>query len=179
MFSRPIKSWLRHVTEATNRPVSTPQSNPSNLTWDASTDKCRVAEMPFIFTDSLGKTEPAKRKLIRKHVMLGKNRGKSRKVKPVKTENPSTSGSSNGGYDDGTPGLSIKLRYSLIPNRVGSDLSFTHFAVAVEPPLLHDLLRCKRLLHCQALTPQFDHPLLTRISHLHCKIGRASCRERV
>lgn len=98
--------------------------------------------MPFIFTDGMGKTETGKRKLIRKHVMLGKNRGKCRNVKAVKPvatrehEGPSED-------QDGAAGLLIKMRYSTIPNKVGSELSFTQFAAAVEPPLLHDVLKCK------------------------------------
>lgn len=92
--------------------------------------------------DGCGKSEPAKRKLIRKHVMLGKNLGKRRKAKPTSPEFPSTSDSSSGDQNE-TLGLLIKMHYSMIPNKVGSDLSFTHFAVAAEPPLLHDLLRCK------------------------------------
>lgn len=91
--------------------------------------------------DGLGKTEPAKRKLIRKHVMLGKNRGKTRKAKPVKTVSDYNFG---GSYDDHdrTTGLLINMRYSKIPNKVGSELSFTRFADTVEQPLLHNVLKC-------------------------------------
>ncbi len=97
--------------------------------------------MPFILTDAKGKTNPSKRKLIRTHVMLGRNRGKTRKAKPTKTVH---SYGSEGLEDrDGTSNLLIKLSHSIVPNKVGSELSFTQFAAAVEPQLVHDVLRCK------------------------------------
>ncbi|EXJ66962.1 uncharacterized protein A1O5_09608 [Cladophialophora psammophila CBS 110553] len=105
---------------------------------------------PFIFTDGSGKAEPAMRKLIRKYVMLGKNRGKTRNLNTNKMKNPYYSEKSNG-YHDGPSSLLIKMRYSMIPNKVGSELSFTQFAAAVEPPLLHDLLKfsfmAKRIMY--------------------------------
>ncbi|KAK9420521.1 putative Transcription factor domain-containing protein [Seiridium unicorne] len=98
------------------------------------------SEMQFIFTNGLGKTEPAKRKLIRKHVMLGKNRGKTRKGMSLGAADAWRSEELNGGRD-GDPGLLINMRYSSIPNKIGSDFSFTQFAAAVEPPAVHDLIR--------------------------------------
>jgi hypothetical protein len=98
--------------------------------------------MPFIFTDGMGKAEPAKRKLIRKHVMLGRNRGKARKVKPIKTATSCNLEDSDG-KQDGAAGLLIKMRYSMIPNKVGSELSFTQFAAAVEPSIVQDILKCR------------------------------------
>lgn len=89
--------------------------------------------MPFIFINSMGRTGPNKRKQIRKYVMLGKNRGKTRKAK---------SDNANEEQDEYS-GLSIRMLYSMIPNKVGSEISFTHFAAPVEPPLIQDLLKCK------------------------------------
>ncbi|OQV02387.1 hypothetical protein CLAIMM_07592 [Cladophialophora immunda] len=99
----------------------------------------KAVDIPFIFTDGKGKAEPAKRKLIRKYVMLGKNRGKTRSVKPVNTTIPSPF--KDKGAQDKASGLLINMRYSTIPKKVGSDLSFTQFAAVVEQPFLHDLLK--------------------------------------
>ena len=99
--------------------------------------------MPFIPADAQGKTEPSKRRLIRRHVMLGRNRGKTRHAKPGTTSSWHSEHSGQG--PDGASGLLIKMGHStnsVIPPRVGSELSFTQFAAAVEPPLIHDVLRC-------------------------------------
>ena len=101
--------------------------------------------MPFIFTNGNGKAEPAKRKLIRRFVMLGKNRGKTRNPKRVETAISSTS--ENPGDDrEIAAGLSINMHYSGVPNKVGSEFSFTQFAAAVEPTLIHDIMKCTPLL---------------------------------
>ncbi|CAM1509475.1 Fc.00g032140.m01.CDS01 [Cosmosporella sp. VM-42] len=102
--------------------------------------RSKTAEMPLIFIDGMSKTEPSKRKLIRKYVMLGKNRGKTRSVKLIDAATPCNSESSNGEQDEAA-GLLIKMRYSKLPNKVGSELSFTQFAAAVEPSLIHDVLK--------------------------------------
>lgn len=99
-------------------------------------------EMPFIISDGIGSTETDKRKLIRRYVMLGKNRGKTRKMKRVDHQ-PAPSdleGSKNG--EGVSTGLSINMRYSHIPQKVGSELSFTQFADSVEPALIKDILKC-------------------------------------
>lgn len=85
--------------------------------------------------------------------MLGKNRGKARKGKPVKTAIPYNLESSKGDHD-GAAGLLIKMRYSMIPNKVGSDFSFTQFAAAVEPSMLHDILKCRLTTLPRTLHPQ-------------------------
>jgi len=103
----------------------------------------RNAETSFIFTNGIGKIEPAKRKLIRRHVMMGKNRGKSRSVKPLRTAASCNSEASNREDQDETPGLTIKMHHFMIPDKVGTDLSFTQFAATVEPVLLHDILKCR------------------------------------
>ncbi|KAH8653872.1 hypothetical protein BX600DRAFT_471789 [Xylariales sp. PMI_506] len=97
-------------------------------------------EMPFIFTDSNGKAEPSKRKLIRKHVMLGKNRGKTRNAKLTHQSLPCDLRYHHENPDE-FPGPCMKVCYSAITKKVGSDLSFTQFAADVETPLLHDLLK--------------------------------------
>lgn len=99
------------------------------------------AEMPFIISDGIGSTEANKRKLIRRHVMLGKNRGKTRKVK--RGDHQPAQGDLGYNGDDST-GLSINMRYYHIPPKVGSELSFTQFADSVEPALIKDILKCNR-----------------------------------
>ncbi|KAI1625849.1 hypothetical protein EDD37DRAFT_648306 [Exophiala viscosa] len=97
-------------------------------------------EMLFVVTDENGKAGPEKRKLIRKHAMLGKNRGKTRNVKPVKMESPCDAEDSMEYQDEGL-GLLIRMRYPTIPRQAISELSLTQFAVDVEPSVIHDLLK--------------------------------------
>ena len=107
-------------------------SQPMNLTTSP-------PDMPFIFINGSGKAAPEKRQLIRHHVMLGKNLGKTyrsrvvgRKQSPDLDDRP---------CPEGPPGLLIKMRYP-IPKKVGSEHSFTHFAVDAEQPLMQDLMKC-------------------------------------
>lgn len=95
--------------------------------------------MPFILMDGLHKPDPSKRKLIRKHVMVGKNRGKGRQMNK---KTPRDLGSSDTLHQDESA-LVFKMRYPSIPNKVGNELSFTKFAATVEPVLLQEMLRCK------------------------------------
>ena len=101
-------------------------------------------EKPFIFVNESAKTDPETRKIIRKYVMLGKNRGKTRKVKPPRRESRRESLSSSEDVD-GFSGLVMNMGYSMIPNQIGNDLSFTKFAEPVEPSLVHDILKCKSI----------------------------------
>ncbi|KEF57424.1 uncharacterized protein A1O9_05341 [Exophiala aquamarina CBS 119918] len=106
----------------------------------ASNRELLAAGIAFIFTDGNGKVEPAKRKLIRRHVMMGRNRGKPRSVKALERpalRNPKDSSQ----HEDGVPGLVIRMHHFMIPDKVGSDLSFTQFAATVEPVLIHDILK--------------------------------------
>lgn len=103
--------------------------------------------------------------------MLGKNRGKTRNVKPIKTATSCNLEDSDS-KQDGATGLLIKMRYSMIPNKVGSEFSFTQFAAAVEPSMLHDILKCR-------LTPSatYSHPQcvsflsLANPSFIQCEEG--------
>lgn len=74
--------------------------------------------------------------------MLGKNRGKTRNVKPIQMETASGSQGSSEDRDE-DPGLLVRMRYSMIPKKPGSELSFTQFAAAVDPQVIHDLLKCR------------------------------------
>lgn len=107
-------SWMSHVTELVN--------------------------MPFILTDGLHKAGSDKRKLIRQHVMVGKNRGKTRKPN---TKTPRRDLGSSKLDSDRPSALVLKMRYPSIPNKVGNELSFSRFAAPVEPALLQEMLRCK------------------------------------
>ncbi|KAJ5605630.1 hypothetical protein N7510_008411 [Penicillium lagena] len=96
--------------------------------------------MPFISMDGMGKTETDKRKLIRKYVMLGKNRGKTHKAKATALPNPEGSNI----YQDESSELVIKMQYPKVPEKVGNDLSFTRLAAPVEPALMQDVLKCEQ-----------------------------------
>ena len=87
--------------------------------------------------------------------MLGKNRGRPRRSKLIQTAAPCTPIGSNENEDD-QPSVMIRLSSSKVPSKVGSELTFTQFATAVEPALLHDLLRCK-----SALLTALTHIFLT------------------
>lgn len=81
--------------------------------------------MHFIVSTDRSEADADTRKLIRRHVMLGKNLGKSRRPK---RKNP------------------IDLNkgpLSRIPDKVGSDLSFTCFADEIQPSLIKGVLDCK------------------------------------
>ncbi|UKZ48221.1 hypothetical protein TrVGV298_002457 [Trichoderma virens] len=117
-------------------------------------------EMPFIISDGIGSTETDKRKMIRRYVMLGKNRGKTRKMKqgdhqPVPSDLESYKNS-----EAMSIGLSINMRYSHIPQKVGSELSFTQFADSVEPALIKDILKfsfiAKRVIYPLERCINFD-----------------------
>jgi hypothetical protein len=96
------------------------------------------AEMPFILSTGGQKGDPATRRLIRRHVMLGKNKNKPR---PSKRRTPQ--------YWDTVPVWdsskdlkAVHDHFSVIPRRVGSDWSFTQLADEIEPAALGDILKC-------------------------------------
>jgi hypothetical protein len=96
--------------------------------------------MPFIVSTGGKKDDPEMRKLIRSHVMLGKNRGKSRPAK--RKEPPAWEVVPAWGASDG-PSAMIQVSHSVIPSRVGSDWSFTQFADTIEPSTIADIVMCK------------------------------------
>lgn len=87
------------------------------------------------FVPQTGSKEDAKntRKFIRRQVMLGKNRGKSRDPQP-----PTRHGFAVSRLRDW--GDTVQPSQPGIPRRVGSDLSFVEFADAVEPALMSETL---------------------------------------
>ncbi|KAF8847826.1 hypothetical protein BDZ45DRAFT_307962 [Acephala macrosclerotiorum] len=97
--------------------------------------------MHFIISTDVKKANPETRKLIRSHVMLGKNRTKSSQAKRRKV---TTSRVRINDHDQtaSTPlDEVIDACRSAIPRRVSSDLSFTNFAVELEPATWGDIIK--------------------------------------
>lgn len=70
--------------------------------------------------------------------MLGRNRGKTRNVRPAASDEPHNGqGSSHE--------LVARIRYPALPNQIGDELSVTRFAAPVAPQLMRDILKCKPL----------------------------------
>jgi hypothetical protein len=78
--------------------------------------------------------------------MLGKNQ----KKKALRTKRGSIA-SSNGRSHDHC-GSESPTSSPSIPNKVGSDLSFTQFADTIEPSLLADIIECKPALTIICIT---------------------------
>ena len=98
--------------------------------------------MPFVVSTSTEKPDPEVRKLIRSHVMLGKNQGKTRR--PRKREVMNSVDKSSHDQDLGRSSeSSIIASHSVIPPKVGSNLSTVQFAEAVEPEKVEVVLRCE------------------------------------
>lgn len=96
---------------------------------------------PFIIFTSVDKADAKTRKLIRSHVMLGKNRGKRRTApsKPVRkpsntTNEASLSTSSSSEEDVGRP---------VVPVKLGNEYSLLKLAAAVDPLVVKGFLECQ------------------------------------
>ena len=117
---------------------------------------CRISGMHFVVSTGTEKPDPELRKLIRSHVMLGKNRGKilpTRKRKPKGSE-PTSSSSDPSPPIASDPDEEAEARYfasstashSLpvaVPRALGSGMSTICFADALEPGTIEVVLRCK------------------------------------
>ena len=104
----------------------------------------RVLATPFVVSTSAEKLSPEARKLIRSHVMLGKNQGKIWSPQRKRREGRKSADKSS---SDQTPdrqpsGSLITLSHSAIPPKIGSDLSTVRFADAVEPCVVEVVFRC-------------------------------------
>lgn len=114
----------------------------------------KAAFNPFIVSTDVQKTDDKTRKLIRSHVMLGKNRGKKRIPKESTVKEAKTSStkapSSNLSSDN-------EFRAS-IPPKVGCETSLIKLAADVEPLLVQNVLRCRSL---QWLGKHQDSEMLT------------------
>jgi hypothetical protein len=91
----------------------------------------------FVVSTSVEKPNPELRKLIRSHVMMGKNRGK--KFPPQKR------GSKR--MQKGPPTSTIPASHPILPvttpRKFGSDVSTISFADAVEPATVEVVLKCE------------------------------------
>ncbi|KAK6358862.1 hypothetical protein TWF696_000042 [Orbilia brochopaga] len=107
--------------------------------------------MHFIVSTDTAKADAGTRKLIRSHVMLGKNLGKSRPKKKRQQQQQQHQGTSRGPQLDrrgqpSDPDLERQLRPDGrlvpvdIPGRVGSDLSFVWFADVIEPAMVREII---------------------------------------
>ncbi len=103
-------------------------------------------ERPFITFNALEPANDKTRKLIRSHVMLQKNQGRSIKRgarwrddhAQVETSPPDHSSQVGSMPVVGLPNIAPK---------VGSDVSLVRFAADVAPHLLRDLLKCNDYSH--------------------------------
>lgn len=97
--------------------------------------------MPFIVSTTVKKTDAKTRKLIRSHVMLGKNRRKYPHSKPH--ESASETNESTSPEDSTLPfDEMVVAPKSVIPTRIGSDLSFVQFADNMEPYMVANVMKC-------------------------------------
>lgn len=113
-----------------------------------------TGDMPFIVSTDLDKATQDTRKLIRSHVMVGKNRRRplgttrkrrkpvaSTKEPPVATEKRALPACK------ATASLQESHFQHSIPQKVGSELSLIQFADAVGPLTVAVVMRCKFGLH--------------------------------
>ena len=93
---------------------------------------------------SADKYSPEARKLIRRHVMLGKNQGKTWPPRRLEARKSADKSSSDEIPDRQPSGSLITLSHSIsvIPPKIGSDLSTVRFADAVEPCVVEVVFRC-------------------------------------
>lgn len=111
------------------------------------------AGIPFIVSSNLEKADPLTRKFIRSHVMRGK---KQKKVRPDKGHRKTNKGAM--AIRTEAPRVRLEevgnMYTSLLPSRVGSDLSFAEFDAEIELPMLLNMAKGSylRLLFLPRLT---------------------------
>ncbi|KAI1206379.1 uncharacterized protein F4807DRAFT_439859 [Annulohypoxylon truncatum] len=144
----------------------------------------QLSGMPFVVSTSLDKPDPNLRKFIRKHVMMGKNRGKTRptKKKENKVVELSEVVNTTNGLTKSPSNASLIVRRHPIPPNVGSQLSTVHFADNVDLSTVAVVLRFSSIAK-QALFPletcisfdkgdkkQWIEPLAFDAAYLHTMI---------
>ncbi|KAI1452420.1 hypothetical protein F4805DRAFT_30156 [Annulohypoxylon moriforme] len=146
----------------------------------------QVSGMPFVVSTSLEKPDPNLRKFIRKHVMMGKNRGKTRPTKKREKKVLDLSEVANPAIHLTKPpaasNVSLIVTRRPIPPRVGSELSTVHFADDVNLSTVAVVLRFSSIAK-QALFPletcisfdkgdkkQWIEPLAFDAAYLHTMI---------
>lgn len=122
------------------------------------------------------KANPELRKLIRSHVMQGKNRGKTlpqRKRKPKRMQDVSALSSRdlNPGASSAASTTSPPAPAISVSRKLGSDLSGFSWADAVEPRAVEVVLRCELF---PTLLPATTLAHLLEISLVHCQKGLVS-----
>ncbi|KIX02149.1 uncharacterized protein Z518_08088 [Rhinocladiella mackenziei CBS 650.93] len=96
--------------------------------------------MHFIVTTDVKKADPETRKLIRSQVMMGQNRGKSRRAKQRRATSWAVMVDSKRGPPEPLDTF-VDAYHSAIPGRVGSDLSFAEFAAEMDSAAFGDVMR--------------------------------------
>ncbi|KAI1138436.1 hypothetical protein F5Y05DRAFT_384082 [Hypoxylon sp. FL0543] len=141
--------------------------------------------LPFVVSTGLAKPDPNLRKFIRRHVMMGKNRGKTRPTTRKRREASELGDVSNPvelpKASSNRPSC-ITAHHTTIPSRVGSELSTIQFADTVDPSLVATILQFSSIAK-QALYPletcisfdqsdkrQWIEPLAFDSAYLHTMI---------
>lgn len=119
--------------------------------------------MPFILSTGTEKPGPTVRRSIRSHVMMGKNRGKTRSNKKSRPKARVTLPAEEEDHDlelsDQSDATSKSLSLSpvgpvVVPRKLVPDVTTFRLASSAEPHLVHGVLRCKSLrLACPAGGP--------------------------
>jgi hypothetical protein len=119
----------------------------------------------FVVSTNVEKPDPELRKVIRSHIMMGKNRGKTfprrkKKTKEVQdvssssSNTPLTSTSSPDEDQVGPPASSVvashPVRPFTVPRKFGTDWSTFRFADGVEPGTVDVVLQCEWCLAISA-----------------------------
>jgi hypothetical protein len=130
-----------------------------------------ATELHFVVSIGKEKPNPALRKLIRSHVMLGKNRGKT--LPPRKKTHKESTDSSSSNLDhslssisQSKPSISTNNSYypAKIPQIFGVNMSTVQFPGDVEPKVVEVVLRCELLpdmYKCYSLN-KIQFPLLLK-----------------
>jgi hypothetical protein len=122
-------------------------------------DPYRLVDRLFIVSTGANKTDPEARKQIRSHVMMGKNCKRSRHDKPETLE-------VIGSMADASDQSAFAKRFPIvIPQKVGSDLTFTTFPDTIDRQAAFEAVKCE-LMQCHAsprtLLMQIQTPLVWR-----------------
>ncbi|KAL1849890.1 hypothetical protein VTK73DRAFT_9792 [Phialemonium thermophilum] len=140
----------------------------------------------FIVATSTQKADPETRRLIRSHVMRGRNRGRpgrSNVPDPSSTDIDAPSHSPrddqpDGARTGGSESTLVGICQSMIPPRVGTDISLTRFADDIAPSSFGDILKfsfiAKKVLFPLQPCVDFEkqhgswfEPLTTDAAYLH------------
>lgn len=156
------------VANVPGKSATSGSENLIEIRFSLVSDLNEVVGMHFIVSTNTQKVNPETRLLIRSHVMRGKNRDKSAQVKRrlersaivnvVEQNSRSRAGASSTvmirGHSllvpkcDRSAGsasntVTAATQSSIIPVRVGTELSFTSFAIEMHPALFEKIGKCK------------------------------------